>query len=421
MALYVDSGANRRQPDSDYRTEPSDDVPDDWDRSGLPPWSYFNEELYQLERNQLFRCHWQLICHASDIPDVGDYAACDIVGERALVIRGRDGLVRAFHNLCAHRGSRVVADDKGSCKSAIVCPFHGWTYNLDGTLRGPSRPKSLPQLDAVEFGLKPLEMEIWHGFVFVRFKPGPQAPISAILKRFEYEIAPYALSDLQPAQSTFWTDTLDVNWKAVRDVDNEGYHVPMAHPGLHELFADNYFDEPFEQGAARSFSKFSSTRGQLWSVRAYKNLLPEAHWLPESHRRAWLYIGLFPNAVFGLYPDSVIFYQEFPLSAGKTIQRGAVYRRGEEDRQLRAARYLSGRIDWMTTKEDQELIIWSCEAAQSSAYNGVILSDLEYGVRTYHDELRKFFPVLKESEAPPPGRLAERNQVLLPLEREGAR
>src|SRR3546814_3992055 len=73
-------------------------------------------------------------------------------GERALIIRGEDGTVRAFHNVCRHRGSRVAVKAKGQCRSALVCPFHGWSYNLDGTLRGPARPKTLPKLDPVEFG-----------------------------------------------------------------------------------------------------------------------------------------------------------------------------------------------------------------------------------------------------------------------------
>ena len=121
----------------------------DWDRRGLPSWSYFNPEMLEEEKELLFRRHWQLVCHINDIPEPGDFIAADMVGERALVIRGRDGVVRAFHNLCRHRGSRVVAENKGTCRSAIVCPFHGWVYNLDGTLRGASQPATLPDLDPV--------------------------------------------------------------------------------------------------------------------------------------------------------------------------------------------------------------------------------------------------------------------------------
>ncbi|UWQ32341.1 aromatic ring-hydroxylating dioxygenase subunit alpha [Leisingera sp. M527] len=381
-------------------------------RTGLPAWSYTNPELLEEEKELLFRRHWQLVCHVNDVPEPGDFMAADFTGERALVVRGKDGAVRAFHNLCRHRGSRVVAEDKGHCKNAIICPFHGWAFNLDGTLRGAARPETLPDLDPQEWGLKPVEMDIWHGFVFVRFKPGPQPAVSEVMAQFEAELAPYGLADLLPDGNGISATEIAANWKCVRDVDNEGYHVPLAHPGLHDLFGSNYDDQPFSNGAARSFGAFRPGNGRLWSVRNYKKLLPKADGLDEEHQAAWLYLGVFPNLVFGIYPDSVIFYHEFPVENGRTIQRAACYKRPSEDRQLRAARYLSGRIDRITSKEDEQLIEWCWEAAFSSGYDGVILSDLEHGVRSYHDELRKLFPVLQHDE-PGPGQLKACNAELL--------
>lgn len=386
--------------------------PQGWDRTGLPAWSFFSEEMLNLEKEVLFRSHWQAVCHVNDIPNAGDFVTLDLVGERALVVRGQTGDVRAFHNLCRHRGSRVVAEERGTCKSAIICPFHGWAYNLDGTLRGAAQPASLPKMDPVKMGLKPLDMDIWNGFVFVRFKKGPQPKISDIMKRFAAELSQYDLAEMVPDGDGFWTTEVEANWKCVRDVDNEGYHVPMAHPGLADLFGDNYYDEPFLEGASRSFSKFRKSNARLWSVRNYKNIMDPPQALDADHKQAWLYIGMFPNLVFGIYPDSMIFYQEFPLANGKTIQRGATYRYKDEDRRMRLARYLSKRIDRLTSKEDEQLIEWTWEAAFSSGYDGVMLSDLEYGVKTYHDALRKLFPVLSEDE-PPAGTLAARNDALL--------
>ena len=83
-------------------------VPKEWDRNGLPGWSYFSENLLDVENEELFRKHWQLVCHTNDIPEPGDYHTYDIAKERALVIRGHDRTIRAFHNLCRHRGARVV-------------------------------------------------------------------------------------------------------------------------------------------------------------------------------------------------------------------------------------------------------------------------------------------------------------------------
>ena len=388
-------------------------LPKDWDRSGLPGWAYFSQELFELECETLFKTHWQFVCHVNEAAEIGAYVTFDVAGERALVIRGHDGILRGFHNLCRHRGSRIVPDARGVCNKAMVCPYHGWAYNLDGGLRGIANRDTFPPMQAEKWGLKPLEMEIWNGLVFIRFQAGPQPAVAEILARFDDEIASYDLANMVPTDSNSMDDLLAVNWKSVRDVDNEGYHVRQAHPGLHQLYGDGYFDEPYANGTSRSVGTFNEAYGHRWSVRKYREILPEADHLPLHQRRQWLYFGMFPNFVLGLYPDSVIFYQEVPQSATQTVQRGMCYRRREESREMKAARYLSGRIDRDTAEEDQMLMVWSCEATKSSAYDGVIFSDLEYGVKTYHDHLRRLLPVMGQPAPPEPGQMAQVNDALL--------
>ena len=388
-------------------------LPKDWDRSGLPGWAYFSQELFELECETLFKTHWQFVCHVNEAADIGAYVTFDVAGERALVIRGHDGILRAFHNVCRHRGSRIVPEARGVCNKAMVCPYHGWAYNLDGGLRGIANRDSFPPMQAEKWGLKPLEMEIWNGLVFIRFQAGPQPSVAEVLARFDDEIAPYDLANMVPTDSNSMDDLLPVNWKSVRDVDNEGYHVRQAHPGLHQLYGDGYFDEPYVNGTSRSVGTFNEAYGHRWSVRKYREILPEADRLPLHQRRQWIYFGMFPNFVLGLYPDSVIYYQEVPQSAEQTVQRGMCYRRAKESREMKAARYLSGRIDRDTAEEDQMLMVWSCEATKSSAYDGVILSDLEYGVKTYHDHLRQLLPVMEQPVPPKPGQMAHVNDTLL--------
>jgi len=386
-------------------------VPNDWDRRGLPGWSYHSPALLELEKEFVFRNHWQIAGHVCDVPNAGDYIAFDMVGERALVVRGKDGVVRAFHNMCRHRGSRVVADDKGSCRNALVCPFHGWVYNLDGTLRGAARPGTFPELDRSEFGLLPLETEIRMGFIFIRFRPGPQPAPSELLAPFEAEIAHYDIPGMVPA-SALWTQQSPVNWKSVRDVDNEGYHVAMAHPALQDLYGATYFDEPFVDGVSRSFATYNPHAGRRWSVRNYVRLSEPNPRLPDHLRQAWIYYGLFPNTVLAVTPQTAQFYQEFPLSTGQTLLRGAVYRYREESRRQAASRYLAMRIDRDTTAEDVQLTIWSNESMLSEAFGGFYLSDLEYGVRSHHDHLRRQLPVLSLETAPEERDLRSLNEAL---------
>jgi len=374
-------------------------VPAIWDRSGLPGWCYHSPALLELEKEHIFKTHWQIACHVSDVPEVGSFQTFDMCGERAIILRDSDRKVRAFHNICRHRGSRLVVKDNGICKNALVCPFHGWVYNLDGTLRGAARPDSFPELDKHKFGLRTIDFEIWNGFVFVRFKKGPQPAVKELLEPFAREAAGYNMADHVPV-GELWHGQSPVNWKSVRDVDNEGYHVAMAHPALQDLYGATYADEPYVNGVSRSDGKFTQSSGRRWAVRNYKKMSKPQEHLPESLHRSWLYYGLFPNAVIAATPETILFYQEFPLSTAKSQLRSGIYRNPVEDRQQRASRYLANRIDRETVKEDIQLTIWSNESMASDSFEGFYLSDLEYGVRSHHDHLRAILPIYNVKQAP---------------------
>ena len=381
-----------------------------YDRGSLPAWSYDNDEVMALENELVFRRSWLLVGHVSQIPEPGDFITLDVADERALVVRGHDGEVCAFHNLCRHRGSRVVAEQSGNCGAVITCPFHGWSYDLDGRLRGVPFPKSFGQLDHAAHGLKPVAREIWHGMVFVRFK-GECPSVAETLAPIEEAVARYRLKEMQPIEKR-WRMEFEANWKATVDVDNEGYHVPIAHPGLNDLYGHSYFDEMLENRIPRAMGTFGDRRHKLWSVRHYVKLLPEATHLPECHRKAWIYYGVFPGTVLTFYPDSCGFYQFLPLCTRRSAMQGCSFALPDERREMQAARYLNRRISNTTSEEDIQLIKWSWEGMRSSAFDGFVLSDLESGVRAYHDRLREALPVLKLPEAPPEGTLAQRNQEL---------
>ncbi len=138
-------------------------------RSGLPAWTYNNAELTQLEMEQVFLLNWIWVGHISDIPNSGDYKCLDIANERAVVLRDKNNRVRAFHNMCSHRASRVAVGEKGHCGNALICPFHGWSYNLDGSIKNIPKSNAFSDIDKDRLGLKSLDCEVWHGLIFVRF------------------------------------------------------------------------------------------------------------------------------------------------------------------------------------------------------------------------------------------------------------
>ncbi|MEM7226012.1 MAG: SRPBCC family protein [Pseudomonadota bacterium] len=380
----------------------------DWDRSTLAPWTYRTEEFTALEKEKIFRRHWLLVGHESEAPEPGDYLTFEAVDERAVVVRGRDGVLRAFHNICRHRASKVLTERQGHCRAAMVCPFHGWSYDLNGRLKGIPAADTFGDLDAKKIGLKAIEVELWQGFVFIRF--GGKGPsVAEHFGPYEAELAPYRLPELQPLYE-YWQHETALDWKTVHDVDNEGYHVPIAHPGLHRLVGTSYYDEVLSHHVGRSWSILREEISPRWSEGLYQRLLPNMEHLPESHRRAWLYYAFQPNLSIAFYPDCVDFFQAFPIAPGRCLMRGRTYALPDDRREMRAVRYLNDRINKRVGEEDRDIAAWSAAGMHSSGFEGSILSDKEVGVRALHDFIRAEIPVARSEQPPAIGRVADQNR-----------
>jgi phenylpropionate dioxygenase-like ring-hydroxylating dioxygenase large terminal subunit len=140
--------------------------------TSLPAWIYSDPGFFELEREQVFRQAWQVVCHVNDVPSSGDFHTLEFLNERVVTIRGEDGQVRSFHNVCRHRAARILDGPVGNCGHRLVCPYHAWSYRLDGTLARVPKWQGFEHLDLSHHGLVPVEQEIFLGFVFVRFAPG---------------------------------------------------------------------------------------------------------------------------------------------------------------------------------------------------------------------------------------------------------
>src|SRR5690242_8290977 len=126
----------------------------------LPAWLYTDARFFEAERRHLFARGWHLVCHLNDIPDGGDYHTLDILGEHFVTLRGLDGVARSFHNVCRHRASRIADGNSGNCGHRLVCPYHAWSYDLDGSLKSVPPWQGFEELDKTRHGLVPLEQEI---------------------------------------------------------------------------------------------------------------------------------------------------------------------------------------------------------------------------------------------------------------------
>ncbi|TIX51406.1 aromatic ring-hydroxylating oxygenase subunit alpha [Alteraurantiacibacter aquimixticola] len=377
---------------------------DPLDGWSLPAWTYRDAEFFALEKERVFAPSWQVVCHVSDIPNAGDWHTLDYIGESVIVVRGREDVLRAFTNVCRHRGSRIV-DGASGCARKLVCPYHAWTYELDGRLTGVPDSASYPTLDKEKSGLAPVAMEVWRGFVFVRLT-GEGPTVAEMMAPYEAMVAPYRFEDLK-ALGRVTLRPRAVNWKNVGDNYSDGLHIPVAHPGLTRLFGKGYGVEA-EENVDRMWGALVDRPSDNWSERLYQRLLPPVPHLPEERQRFWLYFKLWPNVAFDIYPDQVDFMQWLPVSPTECLIREISYVLPDAPdykwrREMRAARYLNWRINRQVNAEDTALINRVQQGMESRSFSMGPLSDKEVCLKHFCQRMRDLIPAARLENQPAAG------------------
>jgi len=192
--------------------------------STLPSWCYTSEAFYQREVEQIFLKQWNFAGRLDEIPDSGDYMSLDFCGESVIVIRGKDDVVRTFANVCRHRSARLL-EGRGRCRT-IVCPYHSWVYDLDGTLLRMKGMEQTAGFDPAENGLIPLQVESWAGFLFVSFA-NDVMPLEEHLGDMTEQYASYRFADMLCVRRRSYD--LKCNWKLYIENAMEDYHTATVH------------------------------------------------------------------------------------------------------------------------------------------------------------------------------------------------
>ena len=374
------------------------------DQSGwsLPAWTYSDADFMALEKAKLFMPAWHLVCHVSDIPRPGDYQTFAMMGERAVVLRGRDGAIRAFHNVCPHRAARLVDGEAGNCGGRVTCPYHAWSFGLDGKLLAVPFIEEYENFDKADFGLFPLEHGVSHGFIYVRFGDGQQS-LDDYLAPIEEEMGLYrfgAMEPLVPVRSRI----REVNWKNACDNYVDALHVRVAHPGLNSLVRDTY-RLTIDRGVDKIFAEAGTGKSAHASVTAYREVLPKADHLPEERQQMWTYYRLFPGLMFDVYPDQIDFMQFIPLTPTTCILRDGAYALPDGRREMKAARYLNWRINRDVNFEDKGLIERVQDGMGTSRFQQGPLGKNEICLRSFAQRMRREIPISAEVERPSPERL----------------
>ena len=379
------------------------------DDMSLPAWTYSDPEFFALERQAVFRPSWQVVCHESDLPKPGDYVTFRLHNERVAVIRGRDGTLRAFHNVCRHRAARLLDGDAGHCGGRVTCPYHAWSYGLDG------RVIALPEADQYarfyrgQLGRVALDLDVFLGFVFIRIE-GTGPSIADLMAPVADEFALYRAEDLKPL-GPIRERVRAVNWKNATDNYIDALHVRAAHPGLNSIIGETY--GLHADGFVSRLAGEADHMGHAGpTARLYCKVLPDVAHLPESHRRLWLYYQVWPNVTFNIYPDMIEFMSFLPLSPTACMVRDGAYALPDDRREMRIARYLNFRINRDVNVEDKDLIERVQDGMGSSVYTTGPLGSHEVCLRNMARQMRQVLPVSKLAEPPPPGTVAARNREM---------
>jgi phenylpropionate dioxygenase-like ring-hydroxylating dioxygenase large terminal subunit len=355
---------------------------------GLPGWVYSNPRFFAAERERVLAPSWQVVCHLNDIPQAGDFHTFEFIGESIVVVRGRDGVPRAFSNVCLHRGARLLDGPTGQC-DRIICPYHAWSYNLEGRLSGIPLLETYPDFHLGERRLPEIELEVFKGFIFIRLEGGGPS-LTEMTASYADELEPYHFEALQPAGRATLSP-LAVNWKTIGDNYSDGRHITVAHSGLARLFGSGY---GFEAGPwmDKMWGQLRDDPSDNLTERAYQTLLPDVEHLPANRKRLWAYYKLWPNVAFDVYPDQVDFMQWTPVSSTETLIREIAYVLPDARREMKAARYLNWRINRRVNAEDTALVVRVQQGMASRWYVPGPLSVTEVCLRGFTRRLRALIP-----------------------------
>ena len=199
------------------------------DTGPLPTAPYTSSDHFARERDRIFSCHWLFACREDDVPEPGSYFVRDLPGIPASIVvtRAADHRIRAFHNVCRHRGNRL-ADGQGASRR-LVCNYHGWTYSSDGTLVGVPDEDQFVDLDRSKCGLRAVPTELWQGFVFVNLDDAPADHLDGFLGSLGDRISGFPYQEMQ--RVVRYRAELATNWKTAMDIGREGYHIRFVHRG----------------------------------------------------------------------------------------------------------------------------------------------------------------------------------------------
>jgi choline monooxygenase len=354
--------------------------------SALDPRQYLDPAALERELRTIFARTWQYAGHVADLPEAGSYLTAVAGDQPVLVLRGGDGEIRAFRNVCRHRGSQLLTGD-GRCKKAIRCRYHGWTYDAtDGRLLGVPEHRTFTDLDKSTLGLIPARVSSLGGLLFVNLDaeaPSLEAQTGDLGARLERHGVP----DLVRIHD-FGETRQPANWKIVAENYLEGYHVPIAHPGLMRLLDYKRYSLDLHDGWAWFEAPLRESPSSNRVERLYQRLVRPMPGLEPADRRVWRYAFVYPNTTIDLHPDQVNVWQMVPAGVGETRDVWGIFGARRRSPMTRVAQRLNHHLNGRVLDEDIDLVAGVQRGIRTRGYSPGPLAAAERAVGWFADRIR---------------------------------
>jgi|TARA_B110000263_G_scaffold118104_1_gene102936 phenylpropionate dioxygenase-like ring-hydroxylating dioxygenase large terminal subunit len=339
----------------------------------LPSKAYTSQDVFSAEMRDVFPSSWILVAELAEVATPGDYVATMIGQEPVLIVRDNAGSINAFANICPHRGT-TLAEGKRNCGKELECPYHGWTFSLDGALVSiPSRKGFNNQLHQDQLNLRPLRLETWERFIFVNIDESAPA-LSSYLEAVPALLAQHGILDLSP--TVHIDDIVDVNWKLLVDNALDDYHLPVVH--AHSL-------QPTLEGMKLREcigARYASILCMPLNESGRMQYLPRAE-LGEEQARSTYAIDVFPNLTIIALPDGGLSTLRFdPISVSQTAVQFRSYSHGLDELESNETKFASGILN-----EDYRIMHRVQQGIRSRHFEPGPAHYLEGRVATFHTTL----------------------------------
>ena len=280
----------------------------------LPREYYIAPEIYVEEMERIFFERWLCVGRAAELANSGDFVVRTVAAESLIVVRGQDGVVRAFYNVCRHRGTRLCEEARGRFSETIQCPYHAWTYTLDGALIGAPHMGDVAGFDKRDYPLHAAAVATWDGFLFLNLAREPE-PLEQALAPLVGRFRRFNLATLRSARRIEYD--VQANWKLVFQNFSECLHCPVIHPGLVKLTPYTSGENDLFEGPYLGGYMVITKEGGSLTLSGRACGAPVGELPAEDHNRVYFY-SIFPNMLLSLHPDYVMFHTLWPQGPGRT-------------------------------------------------------------------------------------------------------